>query len=132
MRASTVETFGMQRMAHRAARRPCALFAERDDARDAGRLGGRGELRKLAVVAIEHGGAARLEPEEDLRLGVGDLFQRAEIFQMHRRDRGDDRHMRAHQLGERRDLAGMVHADLEHARIWRSPDKRASDSGTPQ
>ena len=34
---------------------------------------------------------------------------------MHRLDRGDDRDVRPHQLDERRDLAGMVHADLEDA-----------------
>ena len=33
--------------------------------------------------------------------------------------RGDDRNVRAHQLGERRDLAGVVHADLEH-RVFRA------------
>ena len=38
-----------------------------------------------------------------------------EEFQVHRLDRGDDRHVRAHQLRQRRDLAGVVHADLEHA-----------------
>ena len=50
----------------------------------------------------------------------------AEIFQMHRLDGGDDRHMRAHQLGERRDLAGMVHADLEHGifRVRRAARER--------
>ena len=39
-----------------------------------------------AIVAIEHGGAARLEAGKDFRLGVGDLFERAEKFQMHRLD----------------------------------------------
>src|SRR6185437_12776993 len=33
---------------------------------------------------------------------------------MHRLDRRDDRDMRTHQFGERRDLASMIHADLEH------------------
>ena len=90
------------------------MVAERHDARSARRRGGLGELHELAIVAVEHGSAARLEAKEDFRLGVGDFLQRAEIFQMHRRDRRDDRHMRAHQFGQRRDLAGMVHADLEH------------------
>jgi hypothetical protein len=36
----------------------------------------------LRVVAIDHGGAARLEAEENFRLGVGDRLDRPEIFQM--------------------------------------------------
>ena len=43
-----------------------------------------------------------------------------EVAQVHRLDRGDDGHVRAHHLGERRDLAGVVHADLEHA-VLRCP-----------
>jgi hypothetical protein len=68
----------------------------------------------LRIVAIENGDAARLEPGKDLRLGISDLLDRAEIFQMHRLDRRDDRDVRTHELGQRRDLAGMIHAHLEH------------------
>ena len=110
--------FGLQRAALEP-RVGLAVRAEGDDARNAGGLGGVGELRELPDVAIDDGRAARLEPEKDFGLGLGDLLQRAEEFEMHRRDGGDDRHMRAHHLRERRDLAGMVHADFEH-RVFRS------------
>ena len=51
---------GLQRTPHQP-RVGISLFAERDDARNAGRLGGGGEPRVLRVVAVEHGGAARLD-----------------------------------------------------------------------
>ena len=35
-------------------------------------------------------------------------------YEMYRLDRGNDRNMRAHQPGQRRDLAGVVHAHFEH------------------
>ena len=107
------------------------MLAERNDAADAGILRAPLQPRELRVVAVDHRRAARLEPEEDFRLGVGDSLERAEEFQMHRLDGGDDRYMRAHQPGQRLDLAGMVHADLEH-RETRVCGQRASDSGTPQ
>ena len=56
---------------------------------------------ELRIVAVDDGGPAGLEPVEDLGLGVGDRLDRAEEFEMHRLDRGDDRHMRARQGGER-------------------------------
>src|SRR5665809_89561 len=52
-----------------------------------------GALREsliMRVVAIEDCRAARLEPIEDLGLGVGNLLDRAEEAEMHRRDGGDD------------------------------------------
>ena len=70
--------------------------------------------RELRIVAVDHRRAARLDALEDFRLGVGDLLDRAEELQMHRLDRGDDRDMRAHQPGQRRNLAGVVHAHFEH------------------
>ena len=92
-------------------RRCCALRASRPNC----------GLSRLITAA-----PPRLEPEEDLRLGVGDRLERAEEFEMHRLDRGDDRDLRAHQAGERLDLAGMVHADLEHgvARALRAARER--------
>ena len=131
MAASTVEESGLQRHAQQAGVGLC-LLAERDDARDAGGFGGFFQPRILRVVAVEHRGAAGLDAQEDLGLGVGDFFQRAEKLQMHRRDGGDDGDVRAHEFGERRDLAGMVHADLEHGIFRASAGQRASDSGTPQ
>ena len=55
----------------------------------------------------------------------------AKELQMHRLDGGDDRDMRPHQLRQRRDLAGVVHAHFEHGKRALS-GQRASDSGTPQ
>ncbi len=117
MRASTVEELGLQRRPQQF-RVGVGVPAERDNARNASRLGGGFEPRVLTVVAVENGGAARLDPGKDFRLGVGDFFERAKIFQMHRLDGGDDGDVRTHQFGERRDLAGMVHADFEH-RVFR-------------
>ena len=106
-------------------------LAEGDNARNARRLGGVGEPLELRVVAIEHGGAARLDAQEDLGLGVGDFFQRAEIFQMHRLDRGDDRNMRAHQL-----RSGVISPawfmPISNTAYLAFSGMRASDSGTPQ
>ncbi len=59
---------------------------------------------------------------EDFRLGVGDLLDRFEILQMHRRDRGDDRDIGAHQARQRPDLARMIHAEFE--------DRKARIGGT--
>ena len=102
------------------------MLAERDDARDTGGLRPPLEMRELRIVAIEHGRAAGLEAEEDFGLGVGDLGQRAEEFQMHRLDGGDDGDMRAREPRQRLDLAGMVHAHFEHriARARRAARQR--------
>ena len=86
----------------------------------------------MRVVAVDDRRAARLDAEKISALASAMASSVRKIFQMHRLDGGDDRDMRAHQPGQRRDLARMVHADLEHARSARSPGMRASDSGTPQ
>ena len=90
------------------------MLAERNDAGDAGLLGAALEMGELRDIAIDDRRAARLDAEKDLGLGVGDLGQRAEVFQMHRRDRGDDRDMRADQPRQRLDLAFVIHAHFEH------------------
>ena len=51
---------------------------------------------------------------------------------MHRRDGGDHRDVRPGQPRQRRDLAGRVHADLDHREVARPRGIRASVSGTPQ
>ena len=90
------------------------VLAEGDDALDIGVLRAALEAGELRVVAVDHRRAAAFEPQEDFRLGVGDRLERAEEFQMHRLDGRDDRDLRPYQPRERLDLAGMVHAQLEH------------------
>ncbi len=104
----------LQRAADQAGFGP-GVLAEADDARHIGLGGASLEPGELRIVAVDHRGAAGNEPEKDLGLGVRDLIDRLEEFEMHRRDGGDDRHVGPHQPGERRDLAGVVHADLENA-----------------
>jgi hypothetical protein len=55
----------------------------------------------------------------------------AKGLQMRGGDGGDHRDMRRGQAGQRRDLAGVVHADLDHREIGLGR-QRASVSGTPQ
>ena len=72
------------------------VLAEGEDAaRRCGRRMGAQAL-EIGVVAVDHRRAARLEAGEDLALGVGDAPDRAEELDVHRLDRGDDRHVRAH------------------------------------
>ena len=107
-------------------RTSAAMRAERHDLADAGLLRLALQARKLRIVAIEHRRAAGLDAEKDFRLGIGDRLDILEEFEMHRLHGGDDRHMRPHQSHQRFDLAGMVHADLEHAEgdIRRTPRQR--------
>ena len=86
---------------------------------------------ELRSVAVQDRSSVRLEAEEDLRLRVGDRFDRAEMLDV---DGGDRRHegdMRPRHAGERRDLARVIHAHLEHAEAG-VRGHRASVSGTPQ
>ena len=64
---------------------------------------------------IEDGGAPFPHPGEYLALGVGDRLFGIEEFQVHGLDVGDKGHIGAQQFRQRRQLAGMVHAQLEHA-----------------
>ena len=102
------------------------MLAERNDAGDAGFFGAALEMGELRDVAIDDRRAARLDAEKDFGLGVGDLCERAQIFQMHRRDRGDDRDMRADEARQRLDLAFVVHAHFQHriARACRTSRER--------
>ena len=103
------------------------MAAETLDPRDAG-----GAARRWQAARSDGcrdgriGGAARFDAEENLGLGVGDLGGRGEEFEMRRLDRGDHGHMRPHQARQRRDLAGMVHAELENrvARLARQAGER--------
>ena len=71
------------------------------------------QSRELRVVAIDHGRACRLETGEDLRLGIGNCFERREELKMHGLDCSNDGDVRSHQARERLDLARMIHAELE-------------------
>ncbi len=90
------------------------VFAERDDVVHSSFFGPPPQSCEMRIVAVNDSGAAGLNPQKDLRLGVRDLRHRGEKFKMHRLDGRDDRHMRTHHAHERRDFAGMVHADFEH------------------
>ncbi len=105
--------FRMQRVLEQA-RVGFGMLSEGNDASDARALRVPLQPREMRVVAVDRRCTTRLDPGEDFRLGVGDRFDRAEEFEMHRLDRGDDRHVRAHQPGERLDLAGVIHAQFEH------------------
>ena len=87
---------------------------------DAPRMAPRGLEQAVALGRVlgDDRDAAGLEPLEDLGLGVGDRLDRAEMLDMRRGDGGDQRDVRAHQPGQRGDLAGMVHAHFEARRIF--------------
>ena len=86
-------------------------------AADAGedRVGGRalGELRGVFVVGVEDHGAARIQRFHEHAFLQRDRLARAHEFDVGKADVRDDRHVRHGERGERRDLARMVHADLE-------------------
>src|SRR5580704_8355561 len=85
----------------------------------------------MEVVAVENRDAAGLEPEEDFRLGIGNSLDRWKEAEMNRLHCRDHRDVRLREPGEARDLAGMIHAELEDAvagirrqageRQWRVP-----------
>src|SRR3954464_15284635 len=50
---------------------------------------------------------------------------------MHRRDGGDHRDMRTNQLDQRRDLARMIHSDLEHAELCGPRHERKRERHAP-
>jgi hypothetical protein len=55
----------------------------------------------MRIVERQDRRAAGHEAVENLRLGIGDLRQRAEELDMDRLDRRDDRDLRPHHLRER-------------------------------
>ncbi len=72
----------------------------------------RGLHQAVAVARVvgHDGDPVRLEPLEDLRLGIGDRLLRAEVLEMGRGDCGDDGEVRPDLAGQSCDLAGIVHA----------------------
>jgi hypothetical protein len=85
----------------------------------------------LRRVAIDDRRSSRLEAGEDFSLGVGDRLNRAEIFDMHRRDGRDECDMRPRHPHERRDLAGVIHADLDHRVTRRRREARQRQRHAP-
>src|SRR3546814_17602114 len=71
----------------------------------------------LSVRAVERYdcGSARLQPFENLALGVGDGLLRRKELAVGGSNPCDDRHMRTHEAGESGKLPRMVHAHFEHA-----------------
>ena len=70
-------------------------------------------------------------PSKISRLGVGDRLFDAEILDVRRGDRGDERDMRADHARQRGDLAGIVHAHFEHRelRFARHPGEAQRNAG---
>src|SRR5262249_44963104 len=104
---------GLQRNAKQSGVR-LLVRTEGNDALDTRRSGGSRKPVKLGIVTIEYGSPAGLDACEDFSLGIGDLFQRPEIFEVHRFNAGNNCHAGTDDGGKRRDLARVVHADLEH------------------
>ena len=94
-------------------------------------FGGGFEAIDVRRVGVEHGGAARLQAREYLRLGVGDLGKTGEKRRVRGRDGGHQRRMRADQAGKGRDFARVVHAELEdgESRLARQAGK--GERGAP-
>src|SRR5215470_18645951 len=81
------------------------------------RLGGVGQALVLRVIAVKHHGAARLNANKNFCLCVSDFLQRAEVLKMDRLNTGDNRYMRTHELGERRNLTRVIHANFENGKL---------------
>ena len=97
---------------------PCIrvrVLAERHDASRTCAARGGGQPIEIVVVPVQHDRAARLETFENLGLGVGDSVEAGEEFGVSLGDCSDQRGMRTGQTGQRADLAGMIHPDLEYA-----------------
>src|SRR5712672_2767285 len=69
----------------------------------------------VMAVPVEHGHCTFRHAGEQAALLVGDGLFRAHIADMDRPDIGDHADMRLDLAGQRLDLAGMIHADLEDA-----------------
>ena len=91
------------------------MKAEGNPAGDARFRGARFEQVEMVVVARQHCGAALDNAVEYLGFRLGHRLDAVKILDMHRRHRGDQRHMRPDHPGERRQFAGVAHAQLEHA-----------------
>ena len=68
-------------------------------------------------IGGEDRGAGGFEAIEDRSLFNGDAFDILEGFEVHGGDGCDHRDMRAGHASQRRDFAGVVHADFDHGII---------------
>ncbi len=85
------------------------------------------ELSRLSTTAPPGSTAC-----EDFRLGVGDRLDAGEEFEMHRLDRGDRPRTCGRTIfDQRRDLAGVVHADLEDRKRTRGRAARQRQRHAP-
>ena len=88
-----------------------AIDARENDARGGALRDGIGKF----VAAIQDDGPASRNRCGEVAFFARDRFARAHEFEMREADVGNDRDVRLRQLRERRDLAGMIHADLPDA-----------------
>ena len=90
------------------------MGSKAEDLDGAGALRGRSQSEVMRVVAVENRYTAGFKAKKDLGLGIGNRLDRGEEAEMHWLHCRDHRDMRLHQPGKARDLAGMVHAELEY------------------
>ena len=139
-RAGSPSSVGGDRAAGRARSRSRAartsapgMRAEADDARDAAlaarprRARSQCGLSRLRIAAPPGS-----SPWKISALASAIASTEAKKSEMRRLDRRDHRDMRADQPGQRGDLAGMVHADLEDAEARVRAACAPGDSGTPE
>src|SRR4029450_9286635 len=107
------------------------VFAKADDAVYAGSARRLGKKLEVYIVAIQQRPSVRVDTNENPRPGGGDGCERRKELQMRRFNRGDHRDMRSDQPAQRRDLAGMVHAQLEDAVAGVGRYTRQSERRTP-
>ena len=88
------------------------MFAEARSVTRGRGLGMGKETLIFGDVAIEDCNASLDKAGKNLRLGVGDVIQAFEIFEMNRGYCRYDRDMRTHHRGKRCDFALVVHADF--------------------
>ncbi len=72
---------------------------------------------RLRVVGIEHGDAAGCQANVDLALGQRHVLHRAESFEVRALRVVHQRHGRRREARQVVDLAGVVHAHLDHCRM---------------
>ena len=84
------------------------------------------DLPHEGIVGVEHRHAAGGETLQHLGLGGRDRLHRIEELEVHRRDHRDDGHVRTRERGQRAQLAGGRHPQLQHGRgvLGGQPEER--------